>query len=224
MPNPKGKTVTRSEKERHGLEKLVKQHQTAQQIALRARIVLASAEGKTNTTIADQNEVSHNTVRLWRNRWVSLPAIPLEDLSVEARLHDGPRPGAPSQITADQRCQIEALACEPPEESGRPITHWSAREIADEIIARKIVEQISPRHAARLLKIRRSQTAFNPLSPEGGLTTEKDERFDEKVADLNALYQQAPELAKQGVRVESLDEMTGVQVGQSHLNFLRRAP
>jgi len=43
------------------------------------------------------------------------------------------------------------------------------------------------------------------------LTTEKDERFDEKVADINTLYQQAPELAKQGVRVESIDEMTGVQ-------------
>ena len=43
------------------------------------------------------------------------------------------------------------------------------------------------------------------------LTTEKDERFDEKVTDINTLYHQAPELAKQGVRVESIDEMTGVQ-------------
>ena len=43
------------------------------------------------------------------------------------------------------------------------------------------------------------------------LTTEKDERFDEKVADINTLYQQAPELVKQGIRVESIDEMTGVQ-------------
>jgi len=72
--------------------------------------------------------------------------------SIEERLQDVPRPGAPSQITADQRCQIEALACEKPEKSGRPITHWSAREIADEIMARKIVKHISPRHAARLLK------------------------------------------------------------------------
>ena len=143
-----------SEKERQELEKLVKQHQTAQQIALRARIVLASTAGKTNTAIAEENQVSHFTARLWRNRWVSLQEIPLEDLSAEERLQDMPRPGAPSQITADQRCQIEALACEKPEESGRPITHWSAREIADEMIARKIVEQISPRHAARLLKIR----------------------------------------------------------------------
>lgn len=152
MPDPKAKAVTLSEKERQGLEKLVKQHQAAQQIALRARIVLASASGETNTTIAEENQVSHNTVRLWRNRWVSLQEIPLEELSIEERLQDVPRPGAPSQITTDQRCQIEALACEKPEASGRPITHWSAREIADEIISRKIVKHISPRHAARLLK------------------------------------------------------------------------
>src|SRR3989304_1643092 len=43
------------------------------------------------------------------------------------------------------------------------------------------------------------------------LTQEKDERFDEKVNDINALYQQSPELAKRGEAVISTDEMTGVQ-------------
>jgi hypothetical protein len=57
-----------------------------------------------------------------------------------------------NKITADQRCQIEALACEKPEKLGRPITNWTAREIADELKKRKIVSDISPRHAARLLK------------------------------------------------------------------------
>jgi hypothetical protein len=93
-----------------------------------------------------------DTVRLWRGRWLDLQSIALKDLSVEERLQDLPRPGAPSRITADERCQIEALACEEPEEAGRPITNWTAREIADEIIQRGIVEHISPRHAARLLK------------------------------------------------------------------------
>jgi hypothetical protein len=76
----------------------------------------------------------------------------LDDLNVEERLQDLPRPGAPARITADQISQIMGLACEQPEESGRPITHWTSREIADEIMRRGIVEQISPRHAARLLK------------------------------------------------------------------------
>jgi putative transposase len=83
---------------------------------------------------------------------VKAQTISYDDLSIEDRLQDGPRPGAPSRITADQRCKIEAMACEKPEKLGRPISQWTAREIADEMMERKIVESISGRHAARLLK------------------------------------------------------------------------
>jgi putative transposase len=148
MPVPKAQGVRLSEVERQGLEKLVKRHQGGQQIALRGRIVLAAARGETNEEIAQVNKVTSETVRLWRNRWVKVQDLSLEDLS----LADAPRPGAPARITADQRCRIEALACEKPEGSDRPITQWTAREIADELVKRKIVENISPRHAARLLK------------------------------------------------------------------------
>lgn len=154
MPTPKAQVVKLSEKEREELEKLVSKHQTGQQMALRARIILAANSGQTNTAIGQKYEVKHDTVKLWRNRWVKLQDISLDDLSVEQRLSDAPRPGAPGHITADQRCQIEALACEKPEKAGRPISQWTAREIADEVMARKIVESISGRHAARLLKIR----------------------------------------------------------------------
>ena len=152
MPNPKAQVVILSEAERQGLEKLTKRHQVGQQIALRARIVLAAANGQKNKEIVEKYQVTADTVRLWRNRWVQLQDISLDDLSLEDRLQDAPRPGAPAKITADQRCQIEALACEKPENSNRPITQWSAREIADELIKRKIVVEISRRHAARLLK------------------------------------------------------------------------
>lgn len=152
MPIPKALEVNLSDVERQGLEKLIKRHQVEQQIALRARIVLAAATGEKNKEIAKTQHVTLDTVRLWRNRWVKLQDISLSDLSLEDRLQDAPRPGAPVRITADQRCQIEALACEKPEGSERPITHWTAREIADEVKKRKIVEDISPRHAARLLK------------------------------------------------------------------------
>ena len=57
-----------------------------------------------------------------------------------------------AKITAEQRCQIAAIACEAPLKSGRPISQWTGREIADELKTRGIVEQISPRHAAYLLK------------------------------------------------------------------------
>jgi len=138
------------------------------QVALRGRIVLAAAEGKNNTQIAKGEGITLDTVRLWRQRWVDLQPISLDGLSVEERLQDLPRPGAPARITADQVCQIMALACEEPEESDRSISHWTAREIADEIIQRGIVERISPRHAARLLKRGRSQTAPDPLLVDSG--------------------------------------------------------
>ena len=154
MRGAKAQVVNLSESEKEGLEKLIKRHQTGQQIAKRARIVLAAARGQKNKEIAQEYKTTLDTVGLWRNRWVKLQSISLEDLSIEERLQDAPRPGAPAKITADQRCQIEALACEKPEERGRPITHWTAREIADELKKRKIVKEISPRHAARLLKRR----------------------------------------------------------------------
>jgi putative transposase len=152
MSGVKAQIVNLSETERLGLEKLIKRHQVGQQIAFRARIVLEAADGQKNKEIAQRHRCTLDTVRLWRNRWVKLQEISLEDLSIEDRLQDAPRPGAPSRITADQRCKIEALACEEPEKAGRPITQWTARELADELMERKIVDKISPRHAARLLK------------------------------------------------------------------------
>lgn len=152
MPGPQPPAIKPTDDERHALEKLAKAHSTEQQIALRARMVLAAGDGQNNAQVARNLHVSIDTARQWRGRWLSLQPLPLSELSVAERLQDLPRPGAPSRISADQICQIVALACEPPEQSGRPITHWTSREIADEIMKRGLVEHISPRHAARLLK------------------------------------------------------------------------
>ena len=53
---------------------------------------------------------------------------------------------------AEQLTQIIAVACEQPEECGRPVTHWTPKELADEVVKRGIVDTISPRHVDRLLK------------------------------------------------------------------------
>jgi putative transposase len=154
MPSPKATEVKLSEEERTNLEQLIRRHNVGQQIALRARIVLAAGQGQTSSVIAATLHVSINTAQRWRNRFAKAQTISYSDLSLEDRLQDGPRPGAPARITADQRCKIEALACERPENSERPISQWTGREIADEVIKREIVPSISARHAARLLKIR----------------------------------------------------------------------
>lgn len=163
MPTPKPQAIFLSEAERAGLEKLIKRHNIGQQKALRGRIVLAAGNGQNNSQIAREMQVDLNTVRLWRTRWLDLQTIALDDLSIEERLEDLPRPGAPARITADQICQITQMACEKPEDSERPISQWTAREIADEVQRRGIVELISARHAARLLKRRRSKAASDPL-------------------------------------------------------------
>jgi len=168
MPGPKPPEIKLTDEERHALEQLVRRHNTRQQIALRGRIVLAADDGKNNRQIARELGIHVETARWWRNRWLTLRPIALDDLSIEERLEDLPRPGAPAQITADQRCQIEAMACEDPEDSGRPISHWTAQEIADEIVKRGIIDHISPRHAARLLKRGRSQASSDTILADRG--------------------------------------------------------
>ena len=152
MPGPKAVAVILTPEEKAGLQRLIQRHKVSQQVAKRAQIVLAASEGKSNRQIVREMKVSVDMVRQWRQRWVDLQPIALADLEIEERLQDLLRPGAPASITLDQVCQIQQMACEKPEESGRPITHWTNREIADEVMKRGIVEQISPRHAARFLK------------------------------------------------------------------------
>ena len=156
MRGPKPPTLELTDAERQALEHLVRRHATPQQLALRARIVLAAANGANNCQIARDLDVSLDMVRRWRERWLVLQPTALDDLPVVERLTDAPRPGKPTRITDEQVAQIVALACEPPAESQRPISQWTAREIADEITQRGIVPEISGRHAARLLKRGRS--------------------------------------------------------------------
>jgi len=75
----------------------------------------------------------------------------LEQLIVDA-LTDEERSGRPPRFTPEEICRIVAMACEEPEDSQRPISHWTAREVADEAIKRGIVDNISPRSAGRFFK------------------------------------------------------------------------
>lgn len=152
MPGPKAPEVTLSEEARKGLEKIVHKHSTTQEKAKRAIIILLAGRGKGHAEIACEMGISKDAAMKWRRRWLGVQHIPLEGLSIEERLEDLPRPGTPPRIKADQICRIEQMACEKPSESGRPISQWTGREIADEIMKRGIVEHISARHASRLIK------------------------------------------------------------------------
>ncbi len=152
MPGPKPAKIELSDEARQALEKLAARYTTGQQKAQRARIILKAAEGKSHAEIAKELRISVDMATLWRQRWLDLQPVAWDDLSIEARLDDLPRPGAPTRFTTNQICQMEQLACEAPEKAGRPISQWTGSEIADELVKRGIVGSISPRHAARLLK------------------------------------------------------------------------
>ncbi len=109
MRGPKPQTLTLSEGERKELKALVHRHSTPQQLALRGRIVLAADAGKNNSQIAREEGVSVDTVRAWRKRWLAVQGIALADRQISERLWDEARPGRPSQITAEQTCQIGGM-------------------------------------------------------------------------------------------------------------------
>jgi transposase-like protein len=152
MRGPKPPAVALTTAERRDLEALAGAHRTPQQVAPRARIILAAADGANNAAIARRLGIEADTARLWRLRWLDPTARAPAELGVAERLADAPRPGGPCRITAEQVCRLTALACEAPAASERPISHWSGRELAAEAVQRGIVARLSARHACRLHK------------------------------------------------------------------------
>ena len=106
MRGPKPPVIVLTENERQALEQWVRRPGTAQQVALRARLILAAADGASTSPMAREEGIDIATVRLWRSRWLGLQAVTLEDLSVEDRLMDAPRSGRPVHISDEQVCQI----------------------------------------------------------------------------------------------------------------------
>jgi putative transposase len=143
------KTLNLSDDERTQLQQLINRHNTPQQIARRARIILMASDGQNHREIARSLEINRQMARLWRNRWLESNG---KDLSILQRLQDRERVGAPVKFSMEQVIELFALACSPPSDYGRPISHWSSRELTDEIIKQGIIESISVRHVGRLLE------------------------------------------------------------------------
>lgn len=143
------KTLNLSDCERLELQQLINRHNTPQQLGLRAKIILLASDGKNHRSIARTLDISRHTACLWRERWLSTC---VGDLTVTQRLQDSERIGTPVKFNMEQVVELFVLACSPPEDYGRPISHWTARELADEIMKQGIIESISVRHVGRLLE------------------------------------------------------------------------
>jgi len=162
--------VLLSQRQEGILKQQVRAHKTAQQLSIRARIILGAAKGFENIDIAAELGVDVQRVGRWRKRWVVAESQLEEaehqgasdqDLTtlIKQVLSDNYRSGAPPKFTAEQMTQIIALACEDPRDSGYPVTHWTPKEVAAEAIRRKIIASISVRHVDRFLKGGQSPTA-----------------------------------------------------------------
>ncbi len=147
------------------LTKWDRARKTDKDLAERSRILLLSADGLPNKKQAALLGVDVQRIRRWRNRWCDsayrveaaidggasgrdLAAL-LQDL-----LADSHRSGTPPKFTPEQVTAIIQLACEDPQDSGIPLSHWTPPTLAKEAARRGVVESISPRHVDRLLKKR----------------------------------------------------------------------
>ena len=188
MRGPKPPPIMLTPTQRETLQRLERRQRSSQQLVRRVRIVLQAASGASNTRIAGLLGIDRGQVRTWRKRWLECQPQLIaaeeeakekagEDVDddgstngvlitevVEEVLADEPRPGTPPTFGPEQVVRIVALACEDPrEESGRPITHWSSAELADEAVKRGIVQSISARSVGRFLGRGGSQTPQDAL-------------------------------------------------------------
>lgn len=163
--------LTLTDDERSELRGWTRRPSTAQGHALRARIILACAEGANNGAVAQELGVTRQTVGTWRRRFV------------ERRLDglvDAPRPGAPRTITDEDVERVIATALE---QSPRNATHWTTRSMAE-------ATGLSQSSISRIWR------AFS-LQPHRSETFKlsNDPLFVGKVRDIVGLYLNPPDKA-----------------------------
>jgi putative transposase len=165
-------------RQRACLEQIARRQTSPQHLVRRAKILLALETGATQCHVMRQMHLNRGTVQVWCRRWCALASrlAPMEadessdkaltTVIVEA-LTDHPRSGTPATFTPEQIVQIVAVACEDPRDSGRPVSHWTPREVAEEVRKRRIVETISTRSVGRFLKSGRF------TAPSGGVLAQR---------------------------------------------------
>lgn len=172
MPGTARKVVI-TERQQELLRTLARSSTCSQGVAKRAKVILLAFEGVNNEQIAGEVGLERHQVGVWRLRWQrawkQLTIVECCESPTDFRaavidvLSDEPRAGVPPKFTPDQIIDILAVACELPEQSGRPVTHWTPSELAEEVIKRGIVPSISARQVGRFLKRGRSEAASHAV-------------------------------------------------------------
>src|SRR5664280_2636305 len=184
MPWAAAEALVCSEEQLAELQRLVRAPSTPQKVVMRAKVVLAAAAGRSNSTIASELCVSRPTVILWRERMATY--------GLEGILCDATRPGRRRALDPEVVARIvdATLNTKPP--GG---THWSIREMA-------AAQQLSPAAVQRIWRA-------HGLKPHlvQGFKLSGDPRFEEKLRDIVGLYLKPPDKAL----VFCVDEKTQIQ-------------
>ena len=159
MPNPVATAVHLSAEEQAILEQIIRQPSSAQGLVIRSQIIVGAGQGESISGQAQTLGLRRNRIRHWRRVWEAHHAerMAAEDEKgrrriIERVLTDAPRSGTPSTFSAEQVVHIIAVSCEDPAQSGYPVSHWTQRQLAREVVKRGIVERISGRQVGRFLK------------------------------------------------------------------------
>jgi transposase len=222
MPGSAAKIVI-TERQQAMLRQIAGASTSPVRLVQRAEIVLRAFAGAENQAIAQAIGLDPTAVGVWRRRWAQswrkLILIECGESqaafrrAIVAVLSDAPRSGNPGKFTAEQITLVLALACEPPEKSGRPITHWTAHELAQEAKKRGIVASISVSQVQRYLR----EAELQPHKTRYWLNArEKDpHQFQQKVEAVCDCYREAPRAyAEANTHTVCIDEMTGIQALQ----------
>ena len=178
-----------SDEDRRRLESLVRRRTAEQRMVMRARIVLAAADGEENASIAGRLAVALNTVIKWRKRFYEEGMDGLVTASV--RVDPGP---FPPLVVAE----IKELACELPATTGVPLSRWSCAELARELVTRAVVAAISASTVWRVLR----RDAIRPWFHRSWIFP-RDPDFAAKAAvalDLYARVSRRPAAGRRRVR------------------------
>lgn len=173
-PSRRGRPKTEiklTEDERSELVRLSRRVRTNRHLALRAKLVLASADGVADTAVAKKHRVNPKTVATWRKRFA--------EHRLEG-LYDEPRPGAPRSIND---ADVEKIVVETLETTPKGRTHWSTRKMAEKA-------GVSPSSVGRIWRA-------HGLKPHivRGFKLSNDPQFIDKVRDLVGLYMNPPDHA-----------------------------
>ena len=142
----KAAKIVLTDQQQRILNEIERSRTAAAALIRRSRVILLGFVGALNARISEEVGLSRKQVGRWRRRWQQafdlLVAIECRETdaalrrAIEKVLSDEPRCGSPGKFTAEQVTHILAVACEPPDQSDRPINAWTPRELADEVIQR----------------------------------------------------------------------------------------